>query len=54
MNKKILLSLAHMGGKELEFIQEAFDTNWVVPLGPNVNGFEDALVKYIGDRKSVV
>src|ERR1035437_7083914 len=54
MNKKIWLSLAHMGGKEQDFIKEAFDTNWVVPLGPNVNGFEEALVKYIGENKKVV
>lgn len=54
MNKRILLSLAHMGGKEQDFIQEAFDTNWVVPLGPNVNGFEADLEKYLGENKSVV
>ena len=42
-NKRIWLSLAHMGGHEQKFIQEAFDTNWVVPLGPNVNGFEKDL-----------
>ena len=40
--KKIWLCLAHMSeaGEEMKFIKEAFDTNWVVPLGPNVNGFE--------------
>jgi len=54
MNKKIWLSLAQMGGREQDFIQEAFDTNWVVPLGPNVNGFEEALVNYIGENKKVV
>lgn len=54
MNKKIWLSLAHMSGREMDFIQEAFDTNWVVPLGPNVNGFEDDLEKYIGADKHVV
>ena len=43
-----------MGGKEQDFIQEAFDTNWVVPLGPNVNGFEEDLEKYIGEGKQVV
>ena len=48
MNKKIWLSLAHMSGREQDFIKEAFDTNWVVPLGPNVNGFEADLEKYIG------
>lgn len=40
---KILLSLAHMGGAEQRFIHDAFDTNWVVPLGPNVDGFEKDL-----------
>lgn len=44
-NQRIYLCLAHMSGNEMEFIQEAFDTNWVVPLGPNVNGFEDDLKK---------
>lgn len=54
MNKKIWLSLAHMGGREQEYIKEAFDTNWVVPLGPNVNAFEEALINYIGEDKKVV
>ena len=54
MNKKIWLSLAHMSGREQDFIKEAFDTNWVVPLGPNVNGFEADLEKYIGQNKHVV
>lgn len=44
-----------MGGEEQKFIQEAFDTNWVVPLGPNVNGFEADLEKYIdGKGRKVV
>ena len=47
MKSKIWLSLAHMGGREQEFIQEAFDTNWVVPLGPNVNAFEKALRDFL-------
>ena len=46
-NKRILLCLAHMSGKEQEFIKEAFDTNWVVPLGPNVNGFEKDLEEFV-------
>jgi len=54
MNKKIWLSLAHMGGREQEYIKEAFDTNWVVPLGPNVNAFEESLINYIGQDKKVV
>ena len=49
MNNRIWLSLAHMGGKEQEFIKEAFDTNWVVPLGPNVDGFEKDLQEFLGE-----
>lgn len=51
MQNRILLFLAHMSGKEQDFIKEAFDTNWVVPLGPNVNGFEKDLEKFVNDRK---
>ena len=47
MKPRIWLSLAHMSGREQEFIQEAFDTNWVVPLGPNVNAFEHALQDFL-------
>lgn len=54
MKKRIWLSLAHMSGREQDFIKEAFDTNWVVPLGPNVNGFEADLEKYIGQNKHIV
>ncbi|MFI3266495.1 MAG: aminotransferase class V-fold PLP-dependent enzyme [Rikenellaceae bacterium] len=54
MNKPIYLCLAHMGGDEQKYIQEAFDTNWVVPLGPNVNGFEQDLQDYLGEGKPVV
>ena len=43
-----------MSGKEQQFIQEAFDTNWVVPLGPNVNGFEDDLKQFVGGGREVV
>ena len=46
-NERILLCLAHMSGKEQEFIKEAFDQNWVVPLGPNVNGFEKDLENFV-------
>lgn len=52
--EKIWLSLAHMGGQEQKFVQEAFDTNWVVPLGPNVDGFEKDLESYIGQERHVV
>ena len=54
MSKRIWLSLAHMGGQEQRFIQEAFDTNWVVPLGPNVDGFEKALEAYLGKERHIV
>ncbi len=46
--KRIYLCLAHMSGEEMKYIKEAFDTNWVVPLGPNVNGFEADLQKFVG------
>ena len=52
--KRIYLCLAHMSGNEQKFIQEAFDTNWVVPLGPNVNGFEADLETFVGEGKKVV
>ena len=43
-----------MSGNEMKYIQEAFDTNWVVPLGPNVNGFEDDLKQFVGGEKEIV
>jgi dTDP-4-amino-4,6-dideoxygalactose transaminase len=46
-NSKIWLSSPHMGGNEQKYVQEAFDSNWVAPLGPNVNGFEQDLEKYL-------
>src|SRR5690554_967105 len=49
MNPKIWLSSPHMGGAEMNFIQEAFDDNWVAPLGPNVNGFESDLEQFLGE-----
>ena len=54
MDKRIYLCLAHMSGNEQKYIQEAFDTNWVVPLGPNVNGFEHDLKAFVGEDKEVV
>ena len=53
---RIYLCLAHMSeaGLEQKYIQEAFDTNWVVPLGPNVNGFEKDLEAFCGQNKRVV
>lgn len=54
MNKeKIWLSSPHMGGGEQKYVQEAFDTNWVAPLGPNVNGFEKDLEEYVGENSKV-
>ena len=50
MSERILLCLSHMSGKEQEFIKEAFDSNWVVPLGPNVNGFEKDLEEFVNGR----
>ncbi|HBD27544.1 DegT/DnrJ/EryC1/StrS aminotransferase family protein [Flavobacterium sp.] len=47
MNEKIWLSSPHMGGTEQKYIQEAFETNWVAPLGPNVNGFESDLENFL-------
>lgn len=49
--ERIYLCLAHMSGKEMDFIKEAFDTNWVVPMGPNVNGFEKDLEDFVNKRK---
>ena len=52
--KRVYLCLAHMSGNEMAYIKEAFDTNWVVPLGPNVNGFEKDLEQFVGEGKRVV
>lgn len=48
MKKKIWLSSPHLTGEEQKYVKEAFDTNWVAPLGPNVNGFEADLCKFTG------
>lgn len=50
---KIWLSSPHMGGNEQKFIQEAFDTNWIAPLGPHVTGFEQDLEHYLGNKVQV-
>ena len=52
----IYLCLAHMSeeGLEQKYVKEAFDTNWVVPLGPNVNAFEEDLERFVGEDKKVV
>ncbi len=49
MKSKIWLSSPHMGGGEMKYIQQAFDENWISPLGPNVNGFEADLEKFLDD-----
>ncbi len=48
--ERILLCLCHMSGNESKFVQEAFDTNWVVPLGPNVDGFEKDLEEFVNQN----
>ena len=53
MKERIYLSSPHMGGEEMKYIQEAFDTNWIAPLGKNVEMFEKEMCAYIG-RKSAV
>jgi len=50
---KIWLSSPHMGGTEQKYVQEAFDTNWIAPLGPNVNAFEEAIEKYVKEDSKV-
>ena len=50
MSERILLCLAHMSGREMDFIREAFEQNWVVPMGPNVNGFESDLECFVNRR----
>lgn len=50
---KIYLSSPHMGGSEQKFVADAFSTNWIAPLGPNVDGFENDIKEYIGNNKYV-
>lgn len=50
--ERILLCLAHMSGREMDFIKEAFADNWVVPLGPNVNGFEADLEAFVNHEEN--
>jgi dTDP-4-amino-4,6-dideoxygalactose transaminase len=52
--EKIWLSSPHMGGAEQKYINEAFETNWVAPLGPNVDGFEQDLSDYLSDSNCYV
>jgi dTDP-4-amino-4,6-dideoxygalactose transaminase len=53
MNSKIWLSSPHMGGNELSYINEAFNANWIAPLGPNVNNFEESIKTYLGNGVEV-
>ena len=53
MTSKIMLSTPHMGGNEQKYINEAFDTNWIVPMGENINRFENDLEEYIGGNVKV-
>ena len=54
MNEKIWLSSPHMGGNEEVYVKEAFDTNWIAPLGPHVDGFEKDLSKFTGSKHVAV
>ena len=53
MDKKILLSSPNMCGEEMKYIQKAFDTNWIAPLGENVNEFEKTVSGYVGAAGAV-
>ena len=52
--KRIHLCLAHPGGKEQDYIRKAFEDDWIAPLGPNVDGFEDDLKQFLGGKKDVL
>ena len=53
MNSKIWMSPPHMGGTEQQYVKDAFDTNWIAPLGPNVNGFEQDIALFLGNDSHV-
>jgi len=53
MNSRIYLSSPHMGGNEKKYIEDAFDTNWISPSGPNIDGFEESLQAYLGNDNYV-
>ena len=52
-NKRIYLASPHMGGLEKKFINEAFESNWIAPLGPNVDSFENEIRDYVGVKAAV-
>ena len=51
--KKIYLSPPHMSGKELDYIKEVFDQNWIAPIGPHLNLFEEKVKEYTGAKHAV-
>ena len=53
MNKRIYLSSPHLCGKEQKFVQDAFDSNWIAPLGPHVDAFEREMAEYLGIEYAV-
>ena len=52
--RRIFLNIAHPGGKELDYVRKAFEDDWIAPLGPNVDGFEDDLKQFLGGEKEVL
>ena len=54
MKSRIYLSSPHMGGSEIKYVQEAFDTNWIAPVGPFLNEFEEKLCQYTTRKNAVV
>jgi len=53
VKKRILLSVPHMSGNEMKYINEAFESNWITPLGPNVDAFEKEIASYVGVKEAV-
>ena len=53
MSYKIYLSPPHMSGREMKYVQEAFDSNWIAPVGPNIDAFEEDLCRYTGSRHAL-
>ena len=51
-NNRIYLSSPHIGDLELEYVKEAFDSNWIAPLGPHVNNFEKEVSNYVGAKEA--
>lgn len=53
MQYKIYLSPPHMSGREMKYVQEAFDSNWIAPVGPNIDAFEEELCRYTGSKHAL-